>query len=372
MYSSIISIPLATFCISDDYNIHMLGYTEIFEINKKSLHITKLIEGLGDIKMINCGYAHIVCLDFNGSVFSFGENYQGQLGLGKNICRLLKTPIPQKVDIPSCKQIACGAGFSICLTENNLLYSFGSNYDGQLGLDNNSHFDSPQLIRNFDNIEYVICGGHYSICKTYDNIYYGWGSNLSGQIGHDEYKIYHKPTLCNNYPDNIKSIKCGNGHTLLLTLEGNIYSFGNNKHGELGLNDNTIGKTNIPTLIRNIPEIKRIECGRDYSMCIDVNDYIWLFGKNNDGQLGLGDKKNRNKPILHPTLSSVIDISSKGYSTFIKTSDHKIYAFGSNNYSQFGIKTSEEYHLNPIRVFQGNEYIWGSFIGKSKQKSARK
>ena len=107
-------------------------------------------------------------------------------------------------------------------------------------------------------------------------------------------------------------------------------------------------------------------------MCIDVNDNLWLFGENKHGQLGLGDKNHRYKPILHPMLSNIMDISSRGYGTFIKTLDQKIYAFGLNDHSQLGIETSEKKQLTPIQVFQGKENIWKSFIGKSEQKSARK
>ena len=364
-------MPGSTFCIFDDRLVYIFG--KISNNDSNNTHIPRLIKGLYDIKRIDCGYGHVLCLDFNGSVFSFGKNDYGQLGLGKNNNGLKETYIPQKIDIPLCKQIACGNEFSMCLTEDNLLYCFGNNDRDQCGLgSSNKWYNSPQLIPDLYNIEYIACGGYHSICKTYDNIYYGWGSNLSGQLGHDKYEIYIKPILCNNYPDNIISIKCGHNYTLLLILEGNIYSFGSNNAGQLALNKNDISGTNIPTLITNIPEIKRIECGRFYSMCIDVNNYIWLFGKNNYGQLGLGDKKNRYTPIEHPTLSSVMDISSRGYSTFIKTLDGKIFAFGNNEYSQLGIKTSQYCQLTPIQVFEGKEDTWGSFIGKSKQKSARK
>ena len=368
-----ICIPETSFCISEDYYVYAFGNTSCFKSNNdNNICIPILIKDLYDIKMIDCGSFHILCLDFYGNVFSLGNNDSGQLGLGKNLSELAQTSIPQRINIPSCKQIACGGFFSMCLTEKDLLYSFGVNKKGELGLNHDINYNSPQLIPNFYNIEYITCGNHHSICKRYDNTYYGWGSNFYGQIGHDRHIIYDKPTLCNNYPDNIISIKCGTNHTLLLTLEGNIYSFGNNDSGRLGLNDNNIKQTNMPTLITNIPEIRMIECGTNYSMCIDVNDHLWLFGGNYLGQLGLGDKKNRSNPTKHPTLSNIMDISSREYRTFIKTLDGKIYAFGENDYSQLGIKTSGNKQLTPIQVFQDKENIWGSFIGKSKQKSARK
>merc|ERR1712224_801040 len=89
------------------------------------------------------------------------------------------------------------------------------------------------------------------------------------------------------------------------------------------------------------------------------------------GQLGLGDRNNRNKPIKHPSLSNIIDISNGGNHSFIKTSNNEIYAFGNNEYSQLGIKIENRKQLTPIRVFEDNEDIWYSNINKSKAKSAR-
>ena len=96
-----------------------------------------------------------------------------------------------------------------------------------------------------------------------------------------------------------------------------------------------------------------------------------FFGENSCGQLGLCDEKDRFKPIIHPSLSNVIDISSRGYHSFVKTSNNEIYAFGCNKYSQLGIETTNENQLTPIRVFEDNEDIWYSNINKSKAKSAR-
>merc|ERR1712000_573242 len=108
-----------------------------------------------------------------------------------------------------------------------------------------------------------------------------------------------------------------------------------------------------------------------HSICIDINNDLYVFGSNNYGQLGLGDIEHRYKPIKHPSLSNIIDISNGGFNTFVKTSNNEIYAFGNNEYSQLGIKTEHKKQLTPIRVFEDNEDIWFSNINKSKQKSAR-
>ena len=380
--SSIISVSLfiegITLCISNDGNVYSLGRSTwgSHGHSENDIDMPKKINNLKNIKMISSNVFCSICLDYDGNVFTFGSNKEGQLGINKTFEELKYTHIPQKVILPPCKQVCRMDKISFCLTEDGNLYYFGRKINSYFSLeDNNFVFESPKLIIDRNNIEYIVCGKYHIICKTYNNEYYSCGSNNHGQLGllKSEYgeDIYNF-TQCLNWPNDIISIKCGNFHSLLLTSKGYVYSFGDNSYGQLGLGDVNIKTTGIPTLILSIPEMKRIECGYWHSMCIDVNDNLWAFGNNDYGQLGLRDTKNRYKPILHPTLSNIIDISSGGEQAFVKTQDNKIYAFGNNEYSQLGIKTSEDYQLTPIQTFIGKEDIWRSSICKNKQKSARK
>jgi len=106
-------------------------------------------------------------------------------------------------------------------------------------------------------------------------------------------------------------------------------------------------------------------------MCINAYDDLYVFGLNLEGQLGLGDDDTRIQPIKHPSLSNVIDISSGGCHTLVKTSNNEIFTFGNNEFGQLGIKTEGDNQNTPIRVFEDNEDIWYSNIDKSKAKSAR-
>ena len=380
--SSIISVNSITegftLCISNDEDVYSFGrsYDGSHGHSEEYIRVPKKINHLKNIKMISSNISCSIYLDYNGNVFTFGSNRYGQLGINKRFEELERAYIPQKVILPPCKQVCRSSGLSFCLTEEGTLYFFGCNINSQFGLGYTKFtYESPKFIRDMNNIDYIACGDYHVICKTYNNEYYSCGSNVYGQLGISKSKYGESIsnfTQCLNWPDDIISIKCGFYYSLLLTSKGYVYSFGDNVHGQLGLNDKNIDSTDIPTLIPDIPEIQRIECGDFHSMCIDVNDNLWIFGHNDYGQLGLGDRKNRFKPILHPTLSNIIDISSGGEQAFVKTQDNKIYAFGNNEYSQLGIKTSEDYQLTPIQTFIGKEDIWRSSICKNKQKSARK
>ena len=123
--------------------------------------------------------------------------------------------------------------------------------------------------------------------------------------------------------------------------------------------------------IENLPETIRIECGHDHSMCIDTQNNLFVFGSDIFGQLGLDYSKEDytkvSAPLKHPSLSNVTNISSGGNHTFVKTSNNEIYAFGFNFNNQLGVKKSLDSSKSrgilqnePFRVFEGEEDIWSS------------
>lgn len=85
--------------------------------------------------------------------------------------------------------------------------------------------------------------------------------------------------------------KAGSSHSLILDLKGKVHSFGYNNMGQLGLGDDTV--IVIPyhakILFRNAKNIAVVSC---YNLIIDINYDMWSFGFNEDGQLGLGHNIN--------------------------------------------------------------------------------
>ena len=375
--SSIICIDFlfdgCTFSISSNGDVYSFGIREKGFLGHTELKIfpPKLIPSLQNIKSISCCHFNTMCLDFEGNVFTFGHNGSGELGFDKDILFL---HFPQRIpNLPKIIQISCGASHCMFLSENNELYCFGCNFDGQLGFVNRENHYLPQKIDSLQDIEFVECGEEYTICKqTNNNNIFVWGNNDFGQLGTGNTDTQFTPFHCSNWPDNIIDIKCGRCHTLILTSNQDVYSCGNNYDGQLG-RSSFLNSFNIPHKIINIPNITRIECGFNHSLCIDINNDLYVFGDNSSGQLGLNDTCGKvHYPTKNILLSNVIDISKGGDHTFVKTLNNEIYAFGRNNFSQLGIKTEERLQISPIQVFQDNDDFWRVNISKkSKAKSAR-
>lgn len=221
-----------------------------------------------------------------------------------------------------------------------------------------------------NNVDFIECGKYHVLCKTNNDEIFGWGKNYSGGLGVGDSKKFHfilLPTKFTKWPNNIVDIKCGTFHTLVLTSDQKVYSCGANNDGQIGRSR----KQHSIKKISSLSKISRIECGDDFSMCLDIDGNLFVFGGNICGQLGLGDKTAKNKPIKHPSFYNVVDISSRGQHTFIKTSPKQIYAFGRNETAQLGVETENTRILEPIRVFEGNETIWHSNVYRPSVKSSR-
>lgn len=376
-----------TICISESGDLYSFGKGEKGEMGTEEINVfpPQRISSLSNIVSVDCGSFHTICLDNEGAVFTFGWNDYGQLGVGKDNATVEFTSSPQKLNLPPIKQISCGNKFNACVSEDEELYTFGNNSNGALGVgDSNCYaFNSPTKIETLKGIDFVSCGGIHSFCKLNTGEIYAWGSNSSGQLGIKNTSFQYSPIECTNWPQDVVDIKCGDSHTLVLTDKYEVYSCGYNYFGQLGRKVNSSSyssslkrvifphsdEENSPVF----PDIKRIECGVYHSSCIDVNGNLIVFGNCFYGQLGINEKKVIvSEPIQHP-FSDIIDISTRGNATFIKT-PKGIFSFGRNDNSQLGLANDGKNfnHINPIQVFQDNEDIWHSHTNYSRVKSARK
>ena len=377
--SSIVCLDAAcTVCISKHGNVYAFGrpcYLQRNEIYPRSVLGVSVIS-LHNISSIAGRGNHVICLDRDGNVFTFGSNAYGQLGIGKSKSKVPFSCVPVKIDVPLIQKVSCGIDFSVCLSCSGYVYSFGSDSLGQLGHGKLQRVKYPKKIKSLKDVDFVTCGDSYVICRTLSDDIYAWGDNRFGQLGIDTSIQYKIPFKCTSWPKEVIDIKC-TLHTLVLTSKQEVFSCGYNDFGQLGRKSEEMNfyvkySSNL-IKIEELCEIKRIECSSDSSMCIDNYNNLYVFGGNGCGQLGLGHTNHVEIPLKHPSLSNIIDISSGGRHTFVKTSDNEIYAFGSNELEQLSSETENKRQLSPISIFQGKEDVWYSKnIEKLKLKSARK
>ena len=297
-----------------------LHYVTIFKDTGKRQSIP--IENIGRIIQISAGVAHFLILTEHGQVFVYGTNRNGQLGKRS----IIFTRIPQLIlNLPKIKQISTGQLYSIIVSKNNEVFTFGYNEFGQLGLGDDNERRTPERVTFYSNgkiifpiIKEISGGSDHSLILTENNKIYGFGNNYFGQLGAETDNVGSSvPILIDTtmITDKIKSIQTGNGYSLILTENGEVYSFGNNLEGQLGLEN--IIECGIPTLIPNIVDASQISTSSHHSLILTKNGNVYSFGSNNFGQLGLGNFIFKSTPTLIPNINNAILIFSDSRSSFI-------------------------------------------------------
>ncbi|VDD78797.1 unnamed protein product, partial [Mesocestoides corti] len=163
-------------------------------------------------------------------------------------------PLPMKV-----KTVACGAGFALFLTPSGVIFSKGIGTRGQLGHGDLESRSTPEAIEALRPVTStaIACGFLHSACLTDTGDVYTWGSNEFGQLGYTSLNLERSRQLSTpflpsdlgvnvnalpapvDFPDDCLItavwIACGSRHTVCLSEDSNLYSFGWNGFGQLGL-----------------------------------------------------------------------------------------------------------------------------------------
>lgn len=306
----------------------------------------------------------VACDSFNFAItddnklYSWGENCSGQLGINHNE----NQSFPQMVDF-FCYQyideIICGYNNAFAIV-NGAVYSWGNNEKGQLGLGHNINQSRPQLIDSFHDkiVVKIIYGLYHTLAITKDNAIYSWGCNQYGQLGLGHNHDQNQPQLIDFFYDKIVgNIICHNFYTYVIVNNGLIYACGFNQEGQLGLGHNI--DQNLPQLVDffNDKIISEIICGVNYVFEIMQNGTIYSWGDNFYGQLGLNHNVSQNRPQLVNFFNdkNVDKIISGHDCAFAIMSDGRLYSWGNNNYGQLGLDhNSHQNYPQLVNFFRDN------------------
>jgi alpha-tubulin suppressor-like RCC1 family protein len=239
---------------------------------------------------------------------TFGVSNYGELGQGfKNAFAI---PHPVKYFHSShVVQVSCGDVHSLALTSDNVVFSWGFNSFGQLGLTSDLEQRSkcayaPERILSLAlfHVKFIACGRNHNIVLTTQGPVLSWGQGTYGALGMDDpvdvdIGLPAKIRLLSDSGFAVKSVACGGWHSCAFLDTGELYSWGYNGSGQLGLPSSVI-KTSRPTLVqsRYFPEgivgirINDVACGWEHSLALALDasnkQYVFSFGSNVYGQLG--------------------------------------------------------------------------------------
>ncbi|WCJ37753.1 Regulator of chromosome condensation (RCC1) family protein [Euphorbia peplus] len=294
----------------------------------------------------------------------WGNGDFGRLGLG--CLNSQWTPhllLPSSFSNQTLKSIACGGAHTLFLTESGRVFATGLNDFGQLGITcNDTHALEPTEISGLKKeIIHISAGYHNSSAITVDGELYMWGRNSSGQLGLGKKakKVVPTPTKVDCLSGiSMKMVALGAEHSVAVTGEDEALSWGAGGSGRLGHENQssifgflTSTSEYTPRRIKKLEDVKvkTVAAGMLHSACVAANGSIFVFGEQAVDSLGFGKAKYSATPYLVSELPNCGEVACGGYHTCAVTSHGEVYAWGINHNGCLGIGSTNTVHL-PERI----------------------
>ncbi|XP_056881938.1 retinitis pigmentosa GTPase regulator b isoform X1 [Takifugu flavidus] len=256
------------------------------------------------VLLVACGRNHTLICTAQGKVFSSGGNSEGQLGLGDCEERTTFQRIHAFDSLGPVKMLAAGSNTSAALTESGKLFMWGDNTEGQIGLAKESHAPSPQEVDVGGPISWVSCGYYHSAFVTADGALYTFGERDSGKLGltTEQLPRHRVPQMVKSIKEPVTQVACGGGHTVALTEE-RLFTFGLGQFGQLG-HGTFIFESRLPRPVEHFKKgrVCQVACGENHTAVITDGGLLYTFGDGRHGKLGLGEENFTNQ--FKPTVCS--------------------------------------------------------------------
>ncbi|XP_041283148.1 probable E3 ubiquitin-protein ligase HERC4 isoform X1 [Pyrgilauda ruficollis] len=311
----------------------------VLEPRKSDFFLNKRVRDVG------CGLRHTVFVLDDGTVYTCGCNDLGQLGHEKARKR------PEHVgalDAQNIVAVSCGEAHTLALNDKGQVYAWGLATDGQLGLPGTEEcVRVPRNIKSLSEIQIVqvACGYYHSLALSKGSEVFSWGQNKYGQLGLGyEYKKQTSPQIIKSLLGiPFAQIAAGGAHSFVLTLSGAIFGWGRNKFGQLGVNDDN--DRYVPTLLKSLrsQKVVHICCGEDHTAALTKEGGVFTFGAGGYGQLGHNSTSHEINPRkVFELMGSVVTQITCGrqHTTAFVPSSGRIYSFGLGGNGQLGTGTT--------------------------------
>lgn len=296
---------------------------------------------------IQLGFGHSGGITQDGSLYMWGMNEEGQLGLGKVGVDI---SVPTKVDaLENVAAISLRGAFSAAITADRRLYMWGTNESGRLGIGNKSILRSslPVEIEGLTNVAFVSLGiaGHGG-AVTGDGSLYMWGNNSNGQLGIGNKSESSKPVKVETLKD-VTAVSLGRSHSAAITSGGSLYMWGSNSDGQLGNGDNLKADVLLPEKV--LDHVAAVSLGDNYSAAVTNDGSLYMWGNNSNGQLGTGNNDKKFSPVK--VLDGIKSVCLGIRHSAAITNDGTLYTWGSNDMGQLGNgDTTQSPSSSPVKI----------------------
>jgi alpha-tubulin suppressor-like RCC1 family protein len=305
---------------------------------------------LNSIVAISAGEGHNMALRSDGTVWTWGWNGLGQLGNGTT--NDAHTPV-QVGGLSNVVAISGRGYHCLALKSDGTVWGWGWDTAGQVGNGFTTNcVTAPTQVIGITNPSTISAAYTISVALMSDGTVRVWGSDHKGEMGQGAFNVSSYTPIPVPGLSNVVSISGDFQEPEALKSDGSIWMWGWNNLGQLG--NGTTDDTNVPTQVLNLTNMIFAGATGDRDNCAIRNDHtVWTWGRNYNGQLGIGtlDQNPHPVPVQVPPFGNadVVLVQTPDWHSLALEADGTLWGWGSNDHGQLGNNTTNDaYSPTPI------------------------
>jgi len=312
-----------------------------------------------DVVSIWGGARGTIILKSDGTVWTWGANFDGKLGIGET--NTLRMAVPVEVHglgnisyLNSVKAIMGGEIHNVALKSDGTVWAWGWNAFGQLG--NGTTNDSWTPVQTglgstppLTSVTKLGGRPYFTLAVKSDGTIWAWGMNQFGQMGNGTVNPFSGPQatvpamVTNSWPggaiNNPLQVTCGYQFGAALTTNGTVWTWGSGSHGELGQGATTTGF--YPAQVPGLTNITAISAGWFHILARKSDGTVWAWGNNTAGELGDGTAINRSNAVQVLNVSNMVVVSGGDGHSSALAADGTVWKWGRNDVGELGNGTAD-------------------------------
>ena len=283
---------------------------------------TEFIKVLDNVKAVYAGYLSTFAIDGGDTLWVWGWNEGGQLGISDQENKNKPVSLMDKVAMA-----APGDYHSAVVTLDGELFTFGWNQQGQLGTGNTENIYAPQQV--LSDVRTAAVGLEHTLAVKNDDTLWACGDNSYGQLcdGTTDASSEFIQVM-----DHVQSVAATAFGTLVLKTDGSLWACGFNADAALGSGS----YEDVPEPVEILKSVQQVSASREFAAAVGKDGTLYAWGKNAYHQYG---GETSSSPL---EIAKNVDLVSTGGGHLLFLQDGTVYAMGNNERGQFGIGTTDD------------------------------
>lgn len=298
----------------------------------------QLLNGLNAVgqcwKQIAVGGTYVMALKDDGTIWGWGTNNNGQLGLGYETFNPINTAIQMGTD-NDWDTLITSNNSTLARKTDGSLWGWGQNGDGELGLGVFGRRSSPTLVSSTPGWRSITTSlGAFAIAIRTDGTLWGWGANDRCKLGIGTTGDQTSPVQISASTD-WKKIAGGTNHVIALKTDGTLWGWGDNTGNQIS-NTAPPDMQCTPVQIGTATDWADVAAGEGFSLAVKTDGTLWSWGRNHFGQLGVGNTNTITTQVQVGTATDWMSVFAGSDHIVAAKTDSSLWGWGLNTSGELG------------------------------------